>query len=119
MRLRESRRTSLLIFTLFLSISLGCDLPARFFLQAPLIFRCQDFAGDFRRRIDDQSAEFTLQLAHGAFVLEHAGFARLGEDLLRGRNRFLLLCAPRSRLRSPALRRSFFCASPLPLARIS
>jgi len=80
---------SLLIFTRLVR-SLGCDLAAGLLLQAPLIFGSQHLAGHLRGRVHDQPTEFALQLAHGALVLESACFARLGDDLLGGHDRFLL-----------------------------
>src|SRR2546422_566118 len=75
----------------FGSNSSGSNLPARLFLKTPLIVDGQDFASNFRRRVDDKPAELALQLAHRAFMLERARFSRLGQDLFGGDDRFLLL----------------------------
>ena len=83
-----------------------------------LIVRGQHFAGHFRSRIDDQPAQLALQLRHRALVLDRARLARLGHDLLRRRDRFLLFALGDV----PALARAssiIFCASALALARIS
>ena len=62
----------------------------RFLLQPPLIVRRQYLSGHFRRRLDDETAEFAFQIRHCAFVLDRARFARLRHDLLRRRDGFLL-----------------------------
>src|SRR4051812_16271950 len=90
MSLRESWRMSLLMFTRRSGRGLG-HLPTGFFLETTLIVGGQHFARYFCRRVDDEPAQFALELAHGALMLERARLACLGQDLLRRNDRFLLL----------------------------
>ena len=103
---RESCRISLLIFTLVGDARQDATWRLASSCKRLLIFRRQYFAGDFRRRIDDEPAELALQLRSWSARARARSPPSPSPGSARPPRSLPVVCARRSRRRWPALRRS-------------